>query len=222
MNRPRLQIAFLTGPVHPHSAALHPRQTAFLARLQERLRGNADPKRDSVTHTNRPVTNFDVAWVDRDFPYPTQTGIWSPIPLWRASARNVRNFLGARLNRARTQYREHLITFLEQASTTVFLAGSCGLELLAGLELPEAALNRLTVIAYAPVARRPLPCTRLITVRARFDILSLFFFPRADYLISGGHLDALVQPEFLEVCVAVIHPLLSFEGRPHPSHAAAL
>lgn len=135
---------------------------------------------------------------------------------------NVRNFLGARRHQARTQHRERLVTFLEQAPATVFLAGSCGLELLAGLELPEATLQRLTVIAYAPVARRPLPRTRLVTVRGRFDMLSLLFFPRVDHLIPGGHLDALAQPEFFELCVAVIQPLLCSTGRPHPFHAAAL
>jgi len=220
--RPRLQIAFLTGPVHPYSAALHPRQKRFLAQLQERLRGNPGSERDPISCASRSASDVDVVWVNRDFPYPPSTAAWSPTPLWRASLRNARNFLGARSKRARTHHREHLITFFEQASMTVLLAGSCGLELLAGLELPEAILSRVTIIAYAPVARRPLPRTRLITVRARFDGLSLLFFPRVDYLISGGHLDTLVQPKFLELCVAVIHPLLSTEGRSHPSHATAL
>lgn len=235
--RPQVQIAFLTGPVNPASAALSAEQNAFFSALRielisgdatsRRHRGHPQPSLTSASATAGPTSRStraveEIHWVDRDFPYPPKTAAWTATPLWRASLRNLRNFIQARWLTHSQSHQRGVTALLEKADTTVFLAGSCGLELLAGLNLAAPWRERFHVIAYGPVARSPLPALQLTTIRGRLDPLSWLFFPDADHHVPGGHLGTLAHAEFVTLCARIIRPILLTEAPPRLRHAAIL
>ena len=191
----RLQVAFFTGPVPAQSPALSPQQLRFLAGLPR------DPA---------------LRCVARDFPYTAGASAWRSAPLWRASLRNVANFLHARSTGFATTHAPGLRTLLASADHTLLLAGSCGLELLAGLRLPPALLRRVSVLAYGPVARRPFPAVAELRIaRGSRDVFAAFTCAPADLILPCGHLGYLVRPEFTAWCAAWIRCHLA-----RPTHAA--
>jgi hypothetical protein len=193
----RLQIAFLTGPVSPHSSALSPQQLSFLARLPR------DPA---------------IRCINRDFPYTDCATAWQPTPLWRASLGNATNFLRARSPAFAAAPARRVCALLEQADHTLFLAGSCGLELFAGLHLPRALLCRTSLLAYGPVARRPFPrVAELRIIRGTTDIFAAITRMPADLVLPCGHLGYLARPEFAAWCSNWITRHLA-----HPTHAATI
>lgn len=180
--RPPLQIAFLTGQSNPGNAALSPLQTAFL---------NALP--------------VPTEWKVRvNFPYPDipQTFRRTPLPI--ASLQNLALYLRSRRPAFAATYRPAVLAQIERAERTLFLAGSSGLELLTNLDLPQAALARLHVFAYGPVARRPPLCDARF-VQGRDSISRLFFrvgVPQARIArVDCDHLDYLRDPTVLALFV---------------------
>jgi hypothetical protein len=187
--KPPFQIAFLTGASDPRSAALSPVQTAFLDAL--------------------PAPN---AWKVRvNFPYPAATSHYRETPLLRASWRNARQYLASRRPAFPERYRPRILERIEAAERTFFLAGSSGLELLANLHLPGAALARLHVFAYGPVARR-LPVCDCRLVIGRRDWISRAWFPAAlssvEARVACGHMDYLTDPAVLALCSAYLRETL--------------
>lgn len=172
-----IQIAFLTGRSDRAGCALSPEQAAFLAQL-------AAPGRTLLP---------------RNFPYPTHSAPHRRVPLWRASLANWAEFRAARRPSFAARYRPAVQAMLERAPRTVLLAGSCGLELLLGLDLDEAALSRIAVFAYGPVAHARPRC-RALLAQGRRDRLSRWFGPTPDRLVDAGHLDYLRAPEVLALC----------------------
>lgn len=171
-----LQVAFLTGQSDPGRCALSPSQAAFLNAL-ELPEGAAVP------------------W---NFPY--QPGPeHRPTPLWLASLRNGSMYLASRRPAFREQHREPVLKLLAGAERTVFLAGSCGPELLANLNLPQADLERCRLFAYGPVGRK-LPACPAVLVQGRSDWLSRWYFRRVDHRIDAGHMDYLESPDALRLC----------------------
>lgn len=171
-----LQVAFLTGQSDPGRCALSPSQVAFLKAL-ELAEGAAVP------------------W---NFPY--QPGPeHRPTPLWLASFRNASMYLASRRPAFREQHRQTVLKLLARAERTVFLAGSCGPELLANLDLPEAELARCRLVAYGPVARQ-LPTCPALLIQGQGDWLSRWYFWRVDHRIDSGHMDYLESPEVLRLC----------------------
>jgi hypothetical protein len=181
-----LQLAFLTGQSDPRSCALSPIQTRFL----EALRAPGAAK----------------VW--SNFPYWTETPAHAETSLLRASVNNALQYLHARRPSFRARYREHLLDFLQAADRTLFLAGSCGLELLAGLELPAPALARIRVFAYGPVARRR-PAVECRLVQGRRDWISRLWLGRPDVWIDAGHLDYLESPETRAACEDYLRVVLA-------------
>lgn len=180
-----LQIAFLTGQSDPCGSALSPKQEAFLDAL---------PAPDD--------------WKVRvNFPYPEVTPPHRPAPLLRASWSNSRQFLVSRRSSFRAQHQPPLLALLGRAERTLLLTGSCGLELLANLDLPARDLGRLHVFAYGPVAWRR-PACDLRQVRGRRDwvsrILSRVAPGSSDAWVAGGHLDYLEDPAVLALCCAFL------------------
>jgi hypothetical protein len=198
--RVRLQVAFLTGPVPGQAPALSPEQRALLAALPH------DPA---------------LRVVACDFPYgaDAEAAVWRRAPLWRASLRNVATYLRARSPGFAAAHAPAMLALLARAEHTLLLAGSCGLELLAGLRLPAPWLRRITVIAYGPVARRAAAAVAALHVASGTrDPMAWFYRLPADCAPRCGHLGYLADPVFRRWCAGLIrhHPALA------PTHAAAL
>jgi hypothetical protein len=182
--KPPLQIAFLTGASDPRSAALSPEQTAFLDAL---------PAPDS--------------WkVRMNFPYPRTTSPYRDIPLLFASWRNGCGYLASRRRAFAERYRPRVLECLGAAERTLLLADSSGIELLANLRLPAAALDRLHVFAYGPVARGLPGCDGRL-VQGRRDLISRACFSTVDAQVEGGHLDYLGNPAVLALCRAYLQEI---------------
>lgn len=176
-----LQVAFLTGQSDRAGAALSPVQARFLDAL--------------------PIA--DESKVRVNFPYPASTRPHRDVPLVAASWNNVAQTIGSRRRGFRERHRAAVLDFLERADRTLFLAGSCGLELLANLKLGEAALARAHVFAYGPVVWQA-PACELRVVQGDVDWISRLLSPRALRRIARrapcGHLDYLADPEVAALC----------------------
>ena len=187
------QVAFLTGQSNPSSAALSPTQAAFLAELPLPTTGK----------------------VSLNFPYSTGVGaqpFW-PTPLLVASVHNARQHLASRRPAFAEKYRPLVAALLARAERTLFLAGSCGLELFNNLRLPESLLRRVTIFAYGPVARRRPDCACLL-VQGRRDWISRQYFLRADAYVDAGHMNYLTCPAVLALARASVSRLAALTGTP--------
>lgn len=172
MNEERIIVAFLTGQSDPRTNALSPVQRGFL-------------DRSPVPPEQR---------LDLNFPYQP-AGEWRETDLLRASFSNARQYLSSR----RPPFAErHSVPFQQtfgSAGKVILLAGSCGLELLVNLRLPDGFLRRLHVFAYGPVSRSLPRCASLVTVRGNRDVISGRWHRRVDHIISCGHMDYLETAE---------------------------
>lgn len=177
-----LQIAFITGRSDPNNCLLSPIQSAFIQRL-------AAPGRRLVMHNFPYVDNGQTVYRIQSLP--------------KASYYNAREYLNSRQNGFAARYHSSVYSLLEQAVHTVFLAGSCGLELFNNLKLPTDLLSNVSVFAYGPVARiRPNVQHQL--VQGQRDFISKLWFRQADIYVAGGHLDYLSHPEVFAHCEAFI------------------
>lgn len=190
MNHPTrlpLQVAFLTGQSRPPGAALTPAQTAFLEALPLPAAGRV------------PV----------NFPYPDDTGeIFAPVPLLIASVRNARQYLSARRAAFASRHGPAVAALLVRAERTLFLAGSCGLELFNSLSLHAETRRRVTIFAYGPVARRRPDCEAFL-VQGRRDWLSRRYFRAVDARVDAGHMDYLSDPAVFTLAADLVRRLSS-------------
>jgi len=175
--RTRLQLAFLTGQSDPARCALSPQQRAFGQALLE-------PGR--VLHPC-------------NFPYDAATPDHQPAALLAASWHNTRHYLRSRRPGFAAAHGPALAQLLQAAPHTLLLAGSCGLELLANLELPPALAQRCSVLAYGPVARRAPQVAQLQVLVGRQDWVSRLGWRGARQWIDSGHMDYLQQPAVLAI-----------------------
>ena len=176
-----LQIGFLTGQSNPHSCALSPIQHAFLSQ----------------------VATPDVELLDLNFPY-RHGPCFTPTPLWQASINNLKQYLLSRKHEYGTRHRSDVVDVINKAHHTVFLAGSCGLELFTNLHLSAEAMQRCTLIAFGPVTRQVPAGVRVIIAQGTRDLLSRFFVSRCDHPLECSHLDYLTNPTFVRLCQDII------------------
>lgn len=190
-----LQIAFLTGQSDPESCALSMQQRHFLLQLQ-------GPGRRLI---------------DCNYPYRSASPTYRHMPLWRASVSNARQYLAARAARVADADRMRVVALLEQAPTTVLLAGSCGLQLLTALRLSQALRTRLAVFAYGPVCNAPAAFGQLHVVQGSGDWISRALFAGApDLMPACGHLHYLRDAAVLAECQAFIAQVeQAVQGREH-------
>lgn len=180
---PQLQIALLTGQSAPGSCALSPVQAQFLARLQAAGGG---------------------AWraIGLNFPYDSATPPHRTPSLLTASLANASQYLGSRHPAFAARHRPAMLRLIAQAPRTVWLTGSCGLELLANLALPAEALARCRVLAYGPAARR-VPDIRTELVIGRRDWVSALLFRPPPGLrvhrLDCDHLNYLPHPDMAAI-----------------------
>jgi hypothetical protein len=184
-----LQVGFMTGQSDPGRCALSPEQEAFLDALLVP----------------------DAARIRRNLPYADDTPPFRDVSLAAASWHNVRQYLGSRRPEFADTHRPAVLRMLARAERTVLLAGSCGLELLANLSLPDAALGRIHVFAYGPVARHRPACETLV-VRGRGDWIAAPWGKPADCLVGGGHMTYLRNPEVLASCAAFVARVAASAG----------
>ena len=181
----RLQVAFLTGQSDPGRCALSPLQSAFLDAL--------------------PVP--EAARVRLNFPYVAGPA-HREVALLRASWNNVRQYLASRRPEFGARHRPAVLALLERAERTLLLAGSCGLELLANLDLPAATLGRVDVVAYGPVGRHQPACSSLLVQGRRDWVSRVWYRGPVDARIDCDHLGYLETRELRELCHAVVDRLL--------------
>ncbi len=182
-----LQAAFITGQSDPASCALSPAQTQFLRRLC------AD----------------GVSAVPRNFPYRDTGSEFRPTPLLRAACNNARQHLRSRQAAFAAAHRASVETLLAGAAHTIFLAGSCGLELLANLALDDPWPTRFSVFAYGPGARARPACRLRMIVRGRRDWLSRAYAGTTDRWTQCGHLDYLERDDVLAHCREFVRAVVS-------------
>ena len=196
MSRPPLQVAFLTGQSRPPSAALSPDQVAFLGAL--------------------PVP-AGCRLIGRNFPYlEVEEGEdrHVPAPLLLASWRNGAQYLLSRRRGWGPRHRPAVEALLAGADHTLFLAGSCGLELFNNLGLPDGTRARVSLFAYGPVARhRPTGCAACFLVQGRGDLMSRWYFPVVDARVDAGHLDYLTNPAVQAQAAAMVRRLTPVASR---------
>ena len=174
---PGIQVAFLTGQSNPDSCRLSPVQAQFLQQLRQ-------PGRVMCA---------------LNFPYRNGMAAHTNKSLLAASYANTRQYLLSRHLAFVEQYQRDVLALLAHATHTVFLAGSCGLELLINLHLSDAELAKISVFAYGPVARRRPACHHWLVHGTR-DWLSRWFFSDVDQRVACGHMDYLLQPSVLAGC----------------------
>jgi hypothetical protein len=165
----RRRIALLSGLSDPSTCALTDLQQRFLAALE----ANEHEK------------------VAANFPYVPHARPAQPPPLWLASWRNVRQFLGAPRPRYRDAARRHWRALADSCEELLVITLSCGLEILNQCLDADDERRAISVIALGPVARHapPLDCT---LVRGEGDRIAQWFFPECDVLLRGvGHMDYL-------------------------------
>lgn len=172
-----LQVAFITGQSDPRRCALSPAQEAFLDTL--------------------PVP--DDGKVRSNFPYDVRTPPYREVPLVAASWNNARQYLASRRPAFAEAHRRAVLRMLARAEHTVLLAGSCGLELLANVSLPETAIHRVHVFAYGSVSRHRPACETLV-VQGRRDWIARAWRGPVDHLVEGGHMAYLENPEVRARC----------------------
>lgn len=194
--KPALQVAFLTGQSRPSSCALSPAQRRFLGRL---------------AHATGAVA------VGGNFPYWAETPPWRAMSLPRASLNNLTHYLGARGPAFRARHRASVLSLIAAAEQTIFLAGSCGLELLRRLDLPDEALARVAFVAFGPVARSRPACAGIV-VQGRRDWVSRPFAVQPDFRVACGHLGYLEDDDFARICADFVSQQ---RERRAVSHAAA-
>lgn len=142
-----------------------------------------------------------------NFPWiPLPEGRYAATPLLRASVNNAREYLGSRRAGFVQHYQSSAVQLIERADHTLLLSGSCGLELFNNLQLPPALMQRVSVFAYGPVARKRPDCRHLL-VQGHRDWISRLWFSQSDVQIDCGHMDYLVQPEMVTLCRGFIHSL---------------
>lgn len=174
---PRLQLAFLTGQSDPTRCALSPQQRAFGQAL-------LGPRR--VLHPC-------------NFPYDGTTLPFRATPLLSASWHNSWHYLRSRRAAFAHAHRAAIAGLLQSAPHTLLLVGSCGLELLANLDLPQPLAQRVSVFAYGPVARRAPAVAALQVVIGRHDWISRLGWRGAYSSVDSSHLQYLLRPEVLAI-----------------------
>lgn len=164
------QVILLTGQSDPRSCALSPLQQTFLDQSVPR-------------EAQLPI----------NFPYDPASPPYRATPLLIASIRNGLQFFRSRSRAFGKQHADGITGLIERRSRTIFLIGSCGLELLNNLNLPSSLNDRIRLFAFGPVARRR-PDYEHVLVGSRKDWLSRCFFPSPDHWVDCNHLDYLRSP----------------------------
>ena len=185
MNRCDLQVGMLTGQSDPPRCGLSPAQQAFLDAMVPRT-----------------------LQIPQNFPYDSRSAHHRHTSLLKASVNNGWLYFRSRSRAFRQRHRPALESLLSQSDATIFIAGSCGLELFNNLALPAPLLCRVRIVAYGPVARRRPNCRHEL-IGGRGDAISRQFFPKPDHSVDCSHLGYLANDAVRMLCSAFVSRAMS-------------
>lgn len=176
MNPQRYIAAFLTG----HSS----RGCSGLSAVQREFQ-----RRSAIP---------DSHWLSNNFPYD-ETFPFEPPNLAIASWNNVHHYFESRTEAFRKRHGAQVAEIFSRHERVIVLAGSCGLELLDNLELPEQVRQRLHVFAIGPVSRRLPETASHLLVQGKRDWISRLFHSKAAAMVDCSHMDYLEHAETLRL-----------------------
>jgi hypothetical protein len=172
-----LQIALFTGQSDRSRWALSPMQHEFL----------------------ESVCGPQVVRIDCNFPYLTNSPSYRRTALPLACVSNTLQYFQSRFAFFRESHTPAVETVISRCAHTIFITGSCGLELFNNLDLSQQSLTRVCVFAVGPVARSR-PACRHMLIGSPGDALSRLFFPKPDHWVDCGHMDYLSNQSVRELC----------------------
>lgn len=138
-------------------------------------------------------------WLPHNFPYHETFAFPEPFSLLSGSVNNVAHYFRSRFPAFRKAHRDSVAAEFLSCRRVILLAGSCGLELLNNLELPQDVLRRVHVFAYGPVSRRLPAVARCLVVQGTHDFISRAFHRKADHRFPCPHMGYLSAPETLRL-----------------------
>jgi hypothetical protein len=140
----------------------------------------------------------DEQWLPCNFPYHETFPFRSP-NLIRASLNNSCHYYFSRFSGFRDRHRDQVIGIFSGYEKVILLAGSCGLELLNNLELPDDIRSRLHVFSYGAVSRELPDTASHLMVRGSQDFISRIFHRHADHCYASSHMGYLRSPETMRL-----------------------
>jgi hypothetical protein len=176
-----LQVAVFTGQSDSRGWALSPLQARFLAA----------------------VVPANCTSIDANFPYFNGSPAYRAPSLVAASIRNGWMYFRSRSKAFRETRQAGVVELIDRQQKTIFLAGSCGLELFNNLRLAPDLMDRVAIFAYGPVARRRPSCDHVL-VGSAHDHLSRYYFPTPDHIVECGHLNYLKESAVHGLCKGFI------------------
>jgi hypothetical protein len=171
-----LKVAFFTGLSNPASCCLSWPYQQFMAQL-----------------------DCPEVWkLYLNFPYIPSAEDEEKVGILQASWANSWQFLRARSPRYRQAVQRHFSNLLASTDQLFLLVGSCGLEIL-NQAWPETIVqDRVSVVAFGPVAYR-CPWTTCTLIQGDQDAISRFFFREVEVLLPEvGHMDYVDNSQFFE------------------------
>lgn len=136
-------------------------------------------------------------WLTYNFPWRETFPFPENYPLLGASWNNLRHYVNSRRAVFYEQHREEVVHQLAGLDAVILLAGSCGLELLNNLRLPDETLKRLHVFAYGPVSRLRPRVGSCFLVQGEHDFISRLFHQHVDLRFPCSHMGYLLAAETL-------------------------
>jgi len=173
-----------------------PHQIAVLTGQSDRARWALSPVQEDFLEA---VALPESVRVASNFPYIRGSAGYRPTPLIKASINNARLYFWSRTRAFRAAYADGVRELIERRERTLFVAGSCGLELFNNLQLPDDVLRRVSIFAFGPVARERPRCAHVLVGSSR-DSLSTRCFPAPDHFVDCGHLSYLTRPAVKILC----------------------
>jgi hypothetical protein len=138
-------------------------------------------------------------WLQHNFPWQETFPFPEPFRLLSASLNNVRHYFYSRTPQFLEQHRSQAMAKFADYDAVILLAGSCGLELLNNLELPEEIRQRLHVFAYGPVSRLIPGVASSFLVQGTYDVISRLFHSRVDVRFPCPHMGYLAADKTLRL-----------------------
>jgi hypothetical protein len=172
-----LQIALFTGQSDRSRWALSPMQHEFL----------------------ESVCGPQLVRIGCNFPYFTNSPAYRRTALPIACVSNTLQYFQSRFAFFREWHAPAVETLISGRARTIFITGSCGLELFNNLGLSLQSLTRIGIFAVGPVARSR-PACRHILIGSPGDAISRLFFPKPDRWVDCGHMEYLSNQSVRELC----------------------
>lgn len=175
------------------------------------VRGCTGLSAEQLTFQNRSAVPAE-RWLKHNFPFHETAPFPTSIGLLRASFNNFRHFVDSRRQDFSSSHCAQLTKLFSSHEAVILLAGSCGVQLLHGLDLPVDILRRIHVFAYGPVSLARPQTASLCVVQGKNDFISRCFFREADHRINCSHMGYLLARETLDLFNSFYRRVLNDAG----------